>query len=98
MIRLIRADSGGEMWVHESRLDEYLAAGHKPAAPPRPYSPKSGAAPQAEPLENSGETSSSERDGPSRPENGGTNAAVGRGTGENISTGAAKRKKTTKAK
>ena len=49
MIKLIRGDSGGEMWVHESRLDEYLAAGHKLAAPPRPYSPKSGAAPQAEP-------------------------------------------------
>lgn len=95
MIRLIRADSGGEMWVHESRLDEYLAAGHRPAAPPRPYSPESGAAPQTAPLEHSGETSSSERDGPSRSENGGTTAAEGRGTGENISTAAAKRKKTT---
>ena len=100
MIRLIRADSGGEMWVHESRLDEYLAAGHRPAAPPtpRPYSPESGAAPQTAPLENFGETSSSERDGPSRSENGGTTATEGRGTGENISTTAAKRKKTTKAK
>ena len=29
MIRLIHASTGGEMWVHESRLDEYLAAGHK---------------------------------------------------------------------
>lgn len=36
MIKLIRGDSGGEMWVHESRLDEYLAAGHKLAAPPPP--------------------------------------------------------------
>lgn len=36
MIKLIRADTGGEMWVHESRLEEYLAAGHKPAAPPPP--------------------------------------------------------------
>lgn len=98
MIRLIRADSGGEMWVHESRLDEYLAAGHRPAAPPRPFSPESGAAPQAAPLEHSGETSSSERDGPSRSDNGGATAAEGRGTEENISTGAAKRKKTTKAK
>ena len=34
MIRLQNARTGGEMWVHESRLDEYLAAGHKPAAPP----------------------------------------------------------------
>ncbi|MBR4656924.1 MAG: hypothetical protein IKO68_10250 [Oscillospiraceae bacterium] len=39
MIRLIRADSGGEMWVHESRLDEYLAAGHKPAPAPKPKKP-----------------------------------------------------------
>ena len=39
MIKLIRADTGGEMWVHESRLEEYLAAGHKPAAPP-PHPPK----------------------------------------------------------
>lgn len=36
MIKLVRRDTGGEMWVHESRLDEYLAAGHKLAAPPPP--------------------------------------------------------------
>lgn len=36
MIKLVHADSGGDMWVHESRLDEYLAAGHKLAAPPPP--------------------------------------------------------------
>ena len=35
MIKLIHAVSGGEMWVHESRLEEYLAAGHKLAAPPK---------------------------------------------------------------
>lgn len=40
MIKLVRRDSGGEMWVHESRLDEYLAAGHKLAAPPTPPAPK----------------------------------------------------------
>lgn len=34
MICLIHSQTGGEMWVHESRLDEYLAAGHKPAASP----------------------------------------------------------------
>jgi len=34
MIKLQNARTGGEMWVHESRLDEYLAAGHKLAAPP----------------------------------------------------------------
>ena len=36
MIKLTHAQTGGEMWVHESRLDEYLAAGHKLAAPPPP--------------------------------------------------------------
>ena len=40
MIKLINANSGGDMWVHESRLDEYLAAGHKLAAPPLPEPPK----------------------------------------------------------
>lgn len=34
MIKLINRISGGEMWVAEARLDEYLAAGHKLAAPP----------------------------------------------------------------
>lgn len=28
------------MWVHESRLEEYLAAGHKLAAPPPKQAPK----------------------------------------------------------
>ena len=32
MVRLINKLSGGEMWVEESRLAEYLAAGHKLAA------------------------------------------------------------------
>lgn len=36
MIKLTHARTGGEMWVHESRLEEYLAAGHKLAAPPPP--------------------------------------------------------------
>ena len=40
MIKLEHAQTGGEMWVHESRLDEYLAAGHKLAAPPMPAPPK----------------------------------------------------------
>lgn len=34
MIRLVHARSGGDIWVHESRLDEYLAAGHRLAAAP----------------------------------------------------------------
>jgi hypothetical protein len=40
MIKLINASTGGDMWVHESRLDEYLAAGHKLAAPPKVERPK----------------------------------------------------------
>lgn len=36
MVKLINAVTGSEMWVHESRVDEYLAAGHKPAPPPPP--------------------------------------------------------------
>lgn len=36
MIPLINQLTGGTMWVHESRLEEYLAAGHKLAASPKP--------------------------------------------------------------
>ena len=36
MIKLINCLTGSAMWVHESRLDEYLAAGHKLAAAPKP--------------------------------------------------------------
>lgn len=43
MIRLVNRLTGGDMWVHESRLEEYLAAGHKLAAPPPP--PEKKAAP-----------------------------------------------------
>ena len=32
MIKLINRLTGTEMWVTDDRLDEYLAAGHKPAA------------------------------------------------------------------
>ena len=38
MIRLVNPSSGGETWVHESRLDEYLARGFKFYEPP-PVSP-----------------------------------------------------------
>lgn len=44
MIPLINQLTGGTMWVHESRLEEYLAAGHKLAA-----SPKLTGAPKAKP-------------------------------------------------
>ena len=36
MRRLINRMTGGDMWVHESRVDEYLAAGHALAATPEP--------------------------------------------------------------
>lgn len=36
MRRLINRMTGGDMWVHESRVDEYLAAGHALAAAPAP--------------------------------------------------------------
>ena len=44
MVRLKNRVTGGDMWVHESRLDEYLAAGHKLAAAPAEETP-------AEPVE-----------------------------------------------
>lgn len=34
MIKFINKVTGSDMWVHESRVDEYIAAGHKLAAPP----------------------------------------------------------------
>ena len=39
MIRMINAITGSTMWVHESRLDEYLEAGHKLASPPEKPAP-----------------------------------------------------------
>lgn len=36
MRRLINKLTGGDMWVDESRVDEYLAAGHRLAAAPAP--------------------------------------------------------------
>ena len=41
MVKLINALTGTVMYVHESRLEEYLARGHKLApAPPPPPRPK----------------------------------------------------------
>lgn len=40
MIRLVNPRDGSPTtWVHESRLEEYLAAGFKLAAPPKPEHP-----------------------------------------------------------
>ena len=43
MVRLVNRLTGGDMWVHEDRVQEYLAAGHRPAAAPAPE-------PAAEPV------------------------------------------------
>lgn len=41
MIRMIHRDTGSVMWVHETRLAEYLEAGHSLApAPPPPQLPE----------------------------------------------------------
>ena len=40
MVKMINALTGSIMWVHESRLDEYLERGHKLAPPPPPPKPK----------------------------------------------------------
>jgi len=44
MVKLINSVTKSEMWVHESRLDDYLAAGHKlaplPSAPKKEIAPK----------------------------------------------------------
>lgn len=34
MVRFINRLTGSMMWVHESRIEEYKAAGHVPAADP----------------------------------------------------------------
>ena len=34
MVRFVNRLTGGIMWVHESRVEEYKAAGHRPAAEP----------------------------------------------------------------
>lgn len=40
MTRLINKISGAPMWVADNRVEEYLAAGHKPAAAGTPEEPK----------------------------------------------------------
>lgn len=35
MVKFINATTGTEMWVAEDRVEEYKAAGHKPAAVPQ---------------------------------------------------------------
>lgn len=39
MVEMINRTTGGPMWVHESRVEEYLAAGHRLAAAPAPAKP-----------------------------------------------------------
>lgn len=40
MVKMINGLFGNEMWVAEERVEEYLAAGHKLAAIPKPKKPK----------------------------------------------------------
>ena len=40
MVKMINAHTGTVMWVHETRVEEYLQRGHKLAAPPPPPAPK----------------------------------------------------------
>lgn len=40
MVKFINAFTGTVMWVHESRVEEYKAAGHKLAAPSSKEAPK----------------------------------------------------------
>lgn len=39
MIRMVNGITGSTMWVDETRLDEYLEAGHQLASPPAPPVP-----------------------------------------------------------
>jgi hypothetical protein len=36
MVQMVNALTGSIMWVHESRVEEYLRRGHKLASPPPP--------------------------------------------------------------
>ena len=36
MVKMIHALTGTEMWVHETRVETYLARGHRLAPPPPP--------------------------------------------------------------
>lgn len=40
MVRMINRVFGTDMWVAEDRVEEYKAAGHKPAAEAVPTEPK----------------------------------------------------------
>ncbi len=39
MIRFINKTTGGDMWAHETRVEDYLARGHRLADPPAPLHP-----------------------------------------------------------
>lgn len=39
MVRMINRVTGGDMWVHEDRVNSYIAAGHRLAAPPSSVAP-----------------------------------------------------------
>ena len=39
MVKMIHRDTGTEMWVHETRVKDYLARGHRLAPAPEPPQP-----------------------------------------------------------
>jgi len=49
MIRLVNPLNGGDTWVHESRLEEYLTRGYKLPPAPEPPKPKPVTRKKAEP-------------------------------------------------
>lgn len=44
MVKFINKLTGGEMWVADEKVEEYKAAGHRPAAGPLPEKPAKPAA------------------------------------------------------
>ena len=40
MVKFINGQTGGVMWIHETRVEEYKAAGHKLAADALKEAPK----------------------------------------------------------
>ena len=53
MIRMVNRLTGGDMWVHEDRVEAYLAAGHKLAAAPAPDKPVIREAAETQPAKKS---------------------------------------------
>lgn len=57
MVKMISGINGSPMWVHETRVEEYLARGHRLAPPPEPPKPEKKAPQPAEGREVTGPVS-----------------------------------------